>query len=302
MTSPVEPVMDVPIERWWVHVWLNSVYHGVFDLNERPNRETISAHLITDNPTEAQKDALKPQFVEFISSFGPSQTANALTLWNSEVAIPCRTAWLDPTNGTKFSSATANLDLPSYIRHCSFLDYCWVDPAASFFRAWRHPVDHMWRFIIWEADSQEYGERGVSSQTYYLNDPGIADTALQCINPQPLNYLRQTSGFKAAFNNLLNAEKDQLFGFTPVATRFGSAGLDFRNVLEAEAMRWSSMKMLTDWSNPGPQNQPCEFDEGVERYRRRLTNKNLVQLEMASRKAFLVSATNAGLYTGSVEP
>ena len=143
-------------------------------------------------------------------------------------------------------TSSAQLLLRGFPENREVLPACKENPHPNT-RAWRHPVDLKWRFIIWEADDHCYGLSGAGDRDVYLN-PGFTPPGGYPANLQPLNYLRQTSGFKAAFSNQLNWEKDEPFGYLNMRQRFDGFAQEFRKVLEAEAMRRGSLDLLHKWS------------------------------------------------------
>ena len=167
-------------------------------------------------------------------------------------------------------------------------------------------------FIIWEADDHCYGLSSGGDRDIYLN-PGFTPPGGYAANLQPLNYLRQTSGFKAAFSNQLNWEKDEPFGYLNMRQRFDGIAQEFRKVLEAEAMRRGSLDLLHKWSytyedgriNPAD-GLPYNFASGVEQYRCWLSNDRVYNDQTfnlyPSRYTLCYVAAQTGLFTGTIPP
>jgi hypothetical protein len=306
MPPEVAPRSDVVPQRRFVQLWFNGRYHGVYDLNEPPTRETISAHLLSRlpaNATQAQRDALKPSFIEFLSPCATSQSANAETVWLNEVKNPCFTAKQTP-NPTTYAAATAHLDMEAYVRHCAILEYLYPTETFCSYRAWRHPTDQKWRFISWEADDCTFGNFSIWNRTRYLSaNPTTQALASQPHNLQPLYYLKALPGFQNLFSAHLSLIIPALFDQPATENRWITEAQKFRDILESEAMRWGSLAALDQWSLTEPYSGSLTTSRGIERYRRLMGNKDLLRLgnnvhESNALFNLLTVAVSQGLYTG----
>ena len=76
--------------RRWVHLHLNGLYWGLYDLEEHHNKDTISDHLIAglSNPTATDLTAHAPEQVLFLNFDEQGEPADppAVTSWNAMVA------------------------------------------------------------------------------------------------------------------------------------------------------------------------------------------------------------------------
>lgn len=302
------PQVDVIPQRRFVHAWLNGRYHGIYDLNEPPTRETISAHLLSRLPasaSQAERDALQPSQIEFLSPCAASQSPGAAALWLNEVQNPCNTAYGSPGFPQYYQDATAHLDMDSYVRYCSILEYSYISDSGCSWRAWRHPGDQKWRFFIWEADNTTFGRLPwVNRDRYISKNVSGVEIADQPKSLQPLFYLKGVDGFQNAFAGHLAATAPILFNFTDTEVRFVSLVTQAREFIEADAMRWGGMPALEQWSGVEPwgQSGTLTLATGVEYYRRLLSNENLIRYgtthETNSLYNLLSTAAAFSLFTG----
>ncbi len=294
---------DVVMQRRWVHLWLNGKYHGVYDLTEAPDQDTISSHLIAALPpgaTQAQINALAPHLIHVAADKPGLTTAGASSAWETQVRLPCAAAFAAPGNTSLYNGAIANVDVPSYMRLCSLIEFSYPYEIAPHYRAYRDPGDGKWRFIFWGCDRHRYGDWNVPSRNLYLNLPNSGNQAPQSPRIlQPLYYLKGITQFKNTFHSQMLLDKDTLFGLVDNGVRFDGVAADFRKVLEVEAMRWHGMYALDQWSyreNIGSD----EFPNGVENSRSHLTGEDLVvsatNFEITSRHALYTTANEVGLY------
>jgi hypothetical protein len=145
--------MGYPIAHWrWVHLYLNGLYWGVYQLTER-----IDSDWLDDYVGDGQYDLIK----EGVSGGAPVASEGDTTAWNALLAACAAFPSLPAAQqAAAYSAIEAQLDIENYIDYlllnCFVHNYDW--PHKNF-RAARKRIttnlpaqDGRFKFYVWDAE------------------------------------------------------------------------------------------------------------------------------------------------------
>lgn len=267
-------------QRRWVHMYLNGLYWGVYDLEEHHDAETISRHLAAANPAVPPSE-LAPEKILFLNyNSAEENTASyaadpiAQASWDAVVtACAAASTAAGPTaspretvqNAPLYNMAAQLLDIPDYIDYILTLSLTGKDGHnASQFRGWRHPLTGKWHLIAWDGDAMFFlaGPEFLNEKdhvNHFTPLPAGQDPEYIVPDLRPHEYLKFHPAYQAAFDARLRVllktgttapGGQPLLGQASLLARFDALALDFRQTLECEAMRWggtSAVELPMRW-------------------------------------------------------
>ena len=232
----------------FVHVYLNGLYWGMYNLCERPN-EDFSATYFGGAPEEW--DSVNAGDVK----------SGSLNAWNQllqgtrqTMNLPAfqRLQGLD-VNGARDPSVPVLLDLPNYIDYMllNIWGGNWDWPNKNFwFGRRRTPDSTGFKFYLWDFENTMGNDRGRSPLTAVAPRSGVASSWVG----EPHARLRPFSEYKLRFADHVQRH---FFGngpLTPAAlvTRYRLLAEDTESAVLAETARWGDdnhrpPQDLTDW-------------------------------------------------------
>ena len=143
-------------QRRWVHLYLNGLYWGLYDLEEHHDEDMISDHLKAKAASGYAAGSLAPDKILFLSYTLDSSSLEAQNAWDSLVSA-CSAARLDPGNAGLYAQVENKLDVQDYISYIITSATCGKgdDYRLDQVRGWRHP-DQRWHLIQWDGDSIKF--------------------------------------------------------------------------------------------------------------------------------------------------
>jgi hypothetical protein len=170
----------------FVHLYLNGLYWGLYELHERPDEHFAAAHL---GGVEEDYDVFRHEDTQAI--YGDT------VAWDTMLAILRRPAGL--------ADAASYAEIQSYLDVADFIDYMLVNffagnedwPHHNWYAARRRAPDAGFRFFSWDA---EHVLKEVTANDTTEDDAGTPGEIFQA--------LRQSPAFLAA----LDARASELFG------------------------------------------------------------------------------------------
>ncbi len=245
-------------QRRWVHLYLNGLYWGLYDLEEHHDEDMISDHLKAKAASGYAAGSLDPDKILFLSYTLDSSSLEAQNSWDSLVSA-CSAARLDPGNAGLYAQVENKLDIQDYISYIITSATCGKgdDYRLDQVRGWRHP-DQRWHLIQWDGDS--IGFKDDTNPKILVAKDRVSGLDPEYIVPDqgPHEHLKFHPTYRAAFDARLRALiRNQASSAGPagplsqsnILDRFNLHAGDFRKTLECEIMRWAGSAARSESTN-----------------------------------------------------
>ena len=244
-------------QRRWVHLYLNGLYWGLYDLEEHHDEDMISDHLKAKAASGYAAGSLDPDKILFLRDTLDSSSLEAQNSWDSLVSA-CSAARLAPGDAVSYGKVEEKLDIQDYISYIITSAICGKgksDYGASQARGWRHP-DQRWHLIQWDGDSIGFHD----DVDMLLPRDRVTGQAITDLVPdqRPHEHLKFHPTYRAAFDARLRALiRNQASSAGPagplsqsnILNRFDLHAGDFRKTLECEIMRWAGSAARSESTN-----------------------------------------------------
>lgn len=246
------------VRRRWVHLHLNGLYWGVYDLEEHPGRETIYHHLVATEPAVASlaPGAERILFLHYDGTDPATSLAAAdpaaQDSWEAVIAASSA-ARQSPTDTGLYQLVANQLGIPDYISYMLALAVTGKDDLGwNEFRGWRHPISQKWHLMARDGDAAYFMD-GFVGGTIFLNNldkvnhftplPPGEDPVEIIPDQHPHEHLKfhpqSRAAFDARLQALLRASSANPNGPWPLTqegllARFDAHAGEFRRTFECE--------------------------------------------------------------------
>jgi hypothetical protein len=223
-----EPEGNLTAHRRWVHLFINGLYWGIYDLTERIDENFARTYLDRNADYDVIKgnaggtlEAVDGDFVE----------------WNNLITA-CNNAAANDSSGTLWNGVTDLLDLTSYLDYMLVNLYMhnadWGSNGNNWRAIRRKAPNSKFRFLIWDAEVAM--NPPTLSDTYYDNSAGAL---------RPHSILKNHPDYQEALQDRLDFHYDDssgLFAITPGGNRaadvFQAAIDEVSPLMSLESARW----------------------------------------------------------------
>ena len=258
-------------QRRWVHIYINGRYHGVTDLEEHFDADSIADHMVLAHP--GPSSPWKPENIRVLN-FCPqddvSIDTDASTAWFQLIAA-AQDAANDLQSEAKWNAFVEKIDLDDYINFlCTMCITRQADYDLCQWRGWYNSEgDQKFHFLNWDGDHfdpdfsltllTQYRLTGHHSDGNYvataiselLTHARFINTTTTLVHP------KYALAFKARINQL------QSVGLIEGAAegRFISLSTEFQRVMHGEAWRWGDISVVNYWLSHVPALAEDEFSD-----------------------------------------
>jgi hypothetical protein len=234
--------MGYPIAHWrWVHLYLNGLYWGVYQLTER-----IDSDWLDDYVGDGQYDLIK----EGVSGGAPVASEGDTTAWNALLAACAAFPNLPAAQqAAAYSAIEAQLDVDNYIDYlllnCFVHNYDW--PHKNF-RAARKRIttnlpaqDGRFKFYVWDAEiALKKGTETADPFLEYATGQGSLNSNIGGPVWNPHLGLKDYQPYRDRWTALINLRllNNGVLAATNAQSRYIDVAARFAPVVECESARW----------------------------------------------------------------
>ena len=234
--------MGYPIAHWrWVHLYLNGLYWGVYQLTERIDDDWLDYYV-----GAGQYDLIK----EGVSGGAPVASEGDTTAWNTLLAACAAFPSLPAAQqAAAYSAIEAQLDVDNYIDYlllnCFVHNYDW--PHKNF-RAARKRVttnlptqDGRFKFYVWDAEiSLKKGTETADPFLEYATGQGSLNSNIGGPVWNPHLGLKDYQPYRDRWTALINLRllNNGVLAATNAQSRYIDVAARFAPVVECESARW----------------------------------------------------------------
>jgi len=260
--------------RRWVHLFLNGIYWGPYELTERVDCEYVRR--ISGDPNNITYDVIKPHdgVTDLPNVNGVAAADGTTTAWDDLIEL-CEDLNTSVANGDDlldqdalYAQILARMDMDNYIDYPLCYAYAhgqdW--PENNFRIARRNNLgDRRFRFYIWDAEVAFAPSAETASGAANIDGPGAA---------RPHSLLKNYSGYRQKFAERVRRhfhEQPAIPGSGVLAENstgdlavqlYQSEMARFQGILYCESARWGAVMKSTPYTFSDPSVAPGNPKQG----------------------------------------